>query len=222
MDGSATASGPFASGRDADVYALDDRRVLRRYRRGGDVSAEAALMRHLGAARFPVPEVYEAEGPDLVLERIDGPTMLRAVAEGTIAPGEAAQILADLHARLHAVPPLPGTSPGEWILHLDLHPENVLLGPDGPVLIDWRNARSGPPDLDTALSAVILAQAAIDPGRALAEPAAALLAAFLRRAPGTPLSRLDEALSRRRDDRGTTAVEKARLPRAEALIRGHA
>ena len=30
----------------------------------------------------------------------------------------------------------------------------------GPVVIDWRNATDGAPDLDVALSAVILAQVA--------------------------------------------------------------
>ncbi|WP_199752153.1 hypothetical protein [Actinoplanes sp. ATCC 53533] len=42
-------TGPLlAAGREADVYALDDRRVLRRYRRNVDVTAEAAAMRYLG------------------------------------------------------------------------------------------------------------------------------------------------------------------------------
>jgi hypothetical protein len=35
---------PLASGRDADVFAIDAGRVLRRYRTGGDVSAEARVM----------------------------------------------------------------------------------------------------------------------------------------------------------------------------------
>jgi hypothetical protein len=34
----------LASGREADVYALDDRRVLRRYRREADVTGEVAAM----------------------------------------------------------------------------------------------------------------------------------------------------------------------------------
>ncbi|TQS46065.1 phosphotransferase [Cryptosporangium phraense] len=204
----------LASGRDADVYALDDRRVLRRYRRGGDVAAEAALMRSLHAAGFPVPEVFAAAGPDLILRRVDGPTMFRATAEGTLAPDAAAQVLADLHERLHALP--------LGVVHLDLHPENVLLGADGPVLIDWRNARTGPPDLDTALTAVILAQVAIEPGHPLAGAAAATLTAFLRCAPGALLAGLDDALARRHDDRGITPAERARLPEAAALIRGRA
>jgi len=32
------------------------------------------------------------------------------------------------------------------IVHLDLHPENVMLTVSGPVVIDWRNATDGDPD----------------------------------------------------------------------------
>ena len=38
-----------ASGREADGYALDDRRVLRRYRREVEVTGEADAMRRLAA-----------------------------------------------------------------------------------------------------------------------------------------------------------------------------
>ena len=37
----------LTSGREADVSALDDKRVLRRYRREADVTGEAGAMRHL-------------------------------------------------------------------------------------------------------------------------------------------------------------------------------
>ena len=43
------------------------------------------------------------------------------------------------------------------LLHGDLHPGNVLLGPSGPVLIDWTDAGSGPPAHDTATSWLVLA-----------------------------------------------------------------
>jgi tRNA A-37 threonylcarbamoyl transferase component Bud32 len=57
-------SPPLASGRDADVVAVDAQRVLRRYRHGGD----AAVMAYLAEAGFPVPTVYHVEGADLVME----------------------------------------------------------------------------------------------------------------------------------------------------------
>lgn len=72
----------LAAGRDADVFALDDYRVLRRYRDGFDVAVEAAMMAYLAKTGFPVPQVHDATGPDLVLERIDGPTMATALLCG--------------------------------------------------------------------------------------------------------------------------------------------
>ena len=65
----------LASGRTADVYALDERRVLRRYRTGRDVTAEAATMTYPAGHGFPVPEVYEATRADLVMARVHGPTL---------------------------------------------------------------------------------------------------------------------------------------------------
>jgi hypothetical protein len=71
--------GPLlASGREADVYALDEQRVLRRYRRQTDVSGEVEAMRYLAGLGYPVPVVHEASGSEMVLERLDGPTMAQA------------------------------------------------------------------------------------------------------------------------------------------------
>nr|WP_312870502.1 phosphotransferase [Streptomyces himalayensis] len=43
--------------------------------------------------------------------------------------------------------------PGVRVLHLDLHPENVLLTQRGPVVIDWANSEEGHPDLDWGMPA---------------------------------------------------------------------
>src|SRR6266498_2612818 len=85
----------LASGRDADVFAIDAGRVLRRYRTEGDVAGDLALT-------------------------------------------EAAALLVDLHGWLHQLPPRMGADPTARVLHLDLHPDNVVLSPRGPVVIDWR------------------------------------------------------------------------------------
>ena len=50
------------SGRNADVFAVGEGRVLRRYRDGGDVAAEAAVMAHVTAFGYPVPRVHHADG----------------------------------------------------------------------------------------------------------------------------------------------------------------
>jgi aminoglycoside phosphotransferase (APT) family kinase protein len=56
--------------------------------------------------------------------------------------------------------PVPGTGAGgARLLHLDLHPFNLLVDEDGTVtgVIDWANARAGDPVLDRARTWSILA-----------------------------------------------------------------
>jgi aminoglycoside phosphotransferase (APT) family kinase protein len=197
------------SGRDADVYAFGDALVLRTYRAGGDVTAEAAIMRHVGRHGFPVPEVFGAGGRDLWLERLHGPTMLLAVTGKKLTHDDAGAILADLHHRLRGVP--------GRILHLDLHPANVMMTPRGPVVIDWRNARTGPPGLDVALTALILAQVALDPDHPAHTAAREILTAFLR-AGADPLSAMDGAVAMRRADPNLSEAETGRLAAAVRLV----
>ncbi|MER7457912.1 phosphotransferase [Micromonospora sp. NPDC126480] len=211
---------PLASGREADVFAIDEQRVLRRYRDGGDVAAEARIMAYVGGFGFPVPAVYDAHGSDLVMERLHGRTMLAAFLAGELDAVAGAVCLADLHRRLHALPPLRGRRGDVAILHLDLHPENVILTSRGPVVIDWRNATEGPPDLDVAISAVILAEVATEVANPLAPAAATLLHAFLDRVDGDPLTALDQAVAMRRDNPTLTGSERERLGAAAALISG--
>ena len=48
---------------------------------------------------------------------------------------------------------------------MDFHPENVILSPSGPVVIDWANARAGEPALDVAMTWVICATSGGELGR---------------------------------------------------------
>jgi aminoglycoside phosphotransferase (APT) family kinase protein len=210
----------LASGRDADVFALDGDRVLRRYRAGGDVAAEAAVMRYVAGHRFPAPAVYEADGPDMVLERVDGRTMLQALTDQEITPAAAAEVLADLHARLHALPPrVPDAT--DRVVHLDLHPDNVILGPGGPVLVDWRNATDGPPHLDVALTAVIIGEAAAGSHvpASMTPAAGEMLVDFVARVDADLLPYLERAGQMRRTDPNLTAEEVARVDEAVDLVR---
>ena len=90
----------------------------------------------------------------------------------------------------------------------------------GPVVIDWRNAAEGPADLDIAMSAMILAQVAVDGAHSLAGPVATLLTAFLDAADGEPLSALARAAVARRNDPNTTAAEADRIEAAVQLVTG--
>jgi Ser/Thr protein kinase RdoA (MazF antagonist) len=117
----------LAEGRASEIFDLGGGRVLRRFKRGGDPAFEARVMGHARSHGFPVPAVHEV--------REDGhPT-----------------VLAGLHRRLHEIP-----FEGAALLHRDLHPENVILSPNGPVVVDWTNAAAGEPALDVALVWVIL------------------------------------------------------------------
>jgi aminoglycoside phosphotransferase (APT) family kinase protein len=171
-------SGPgrlLANGRATEVYEHGAGTVLRRYRDGEwfDVEREARVMALLREHGYPVPAVYEAEGSDIVMERVDGPTMLADLAKRPWRLRGHARLLADLHWRLHEIRApewlpqavrAPGELPGDRVLHVDLHPENVIIGDTGPVVIDWTNAGAGPPAVDVALTWVIMATATIPGG----------------------------------------------------------
>ena len=213
----------LASGRDADVYAIDAQRVLRRYRDGSDATAEAAIMAYVAELGFPVPHVYEADGADLVMEQLDGPTMTQALGRDELDIQAGGALLADLHRRLHELPPRlsahPSADPSDRILHLDLHPHNIMLTARGPVVVDWRNATEGPPDLDLALSALILAEVAVDETHEMAAGADLLLTAFLDHAGGDPLRMVDRAVQIRRTDPALTGDEVGRLAAAAHRLR---
>lgn len=212
-----SAGEPFAAGREADVFLLGDGRVLRRYRYDMDATREAGIMAYAAGHGYPVPIVYTARGRDMVMERIDGPTMAQAALGGQLSMTDGAAMLADLLRRLHELPAQSG--PGT-IIHLDLHPENVLITERGPVVIDWRNAGDGPGDLDTALSALILAQVAIGAiDHPLGSQASAMLDRFLELAPGDPLRMLDEAVALRREQLTMTPEEIGLIDAAADRVR---
>ena len=209
---------PLAHGRDADVYDLGDGRVLRRYRDGAEVAREAEVMRFVAGHGVPVPVISAASGGDLVMERLCGPTLLAALEAGQVRAVEAAQVLADLHARLDAVPPRPGRTSREQVLHLDLHPDNVMLEARGPVLIDWRNTTDGRRAVDVAMTALILAQVAVDGADSRAAAAMDVLTQFVALVDRDTLTALDDAAARRTGDPNLTGLERRLLPLAVSAV----
>src|SRR5688500_808203 len=147
-------------GRASSVTDLGDGTMLRL---GGHPEREAAIMELARTHGFPVPRVHEVRPDALVLERIDGPTMGQALTRRPWEVLRHVRILADLHHRLHAIP-----FEGLTLIHFDLHPDNVLVTPQGPVLIDWTNARGGSAAADIAMTWLILQPSAGVPGRLLA------------------------------------------------------
>ncbi len=111
---------------------------------------------------YPVPRVEEisADGSELVMERIDGATMLEALSRRPWTLRRHAAVLAALHNRLHEIPGPqwldPFLSGGDCLVHLDLHPLNVILSSKGPVLIDWTNAARGAGPADVALTWLVM------------------------------------------------------------------
>lgn len=142
----------IGSGRAADVFAHGDGLVLRRYRTEHDCRREAEIMELARAHGVPVPQVHRAEGREIVMDRIAGPTMLQRLAQAPWHLLRAADQLAALHQQLHAI-----SYEERRLVHLDLHPANVIMSPAGPVLIDWSNARSGTPEQDVAQTWLIIA-----------------------------------------------------------------
>jgi aminoglycoside phosphotransferase (APT) family kinase protein len=155
--------GPLlASGRAADVFDIGGGKVLRRYRDiAPDLEHEARIMSYVSERDYPVPAVHSALGRDLVMDRVDGPTMLEALERAPWKLVWYARVLARLQRRLARL-----TAP-TWmlaetadfdqrhsVLHLDLHPMNVILSRRGPVVIDWTNAAGGSAGFDAALTFV--------------------------------------------------------------------
>ncbi len=211
-------------GRAADVFDAGNGRVLRRYRtpHPGLVEREALAMQHLRAHGAPVPEVFSADGDELVMERIDGRSMMAVL---TSKPWRAAAIgrqLADVQRRIHQVPSgdldLPRFGEGNSILHFDLHPDNVMITDRGPVVIDWSNVAIGEPLADVIFSWMLMSTAEPDSVPLLLRPIVRLIrrrlvTGFIE---GTPMddaarSWVSVVCDRRLADPNTTAAEQRNI-----------
>ena len=128
-------------------------------------------MEYLRSQGYPVPEVIEidATGRDLVMERVDGVTMVDSIAKAPWTLRRRARQLASLHQQLHALesPDFLRAAPvghGGALVHMDLHPLNVLVGAHGPVVIDWTGAARGDPAVDVVVAWVLMATGQVPVG----------------------------------------------------------
>jgi aminoglycoside phosphotransferase (APT) family kinase protein len=155
------ADSTIGTGRSADVFAHGPGKVLRRYREPRDTEREVTAMEHVRAHGYPVPAARAINDTDIIMDRLEGPTMLDDLGRRPWRIARHAATLADLHRRLHAIHapswlPAP-LGEGDSLLHLDLHPDNVMLTPGGPFVIDWPNVARGPGDADVAHTWIVLA-----------------------------------------------------------------
>ena len=110
---------------------------------------------------------------------------------------------------------------GDRLVHRDLHPLNVMMTSDGPVVIDWSNASAGAPSFDVADAWVLLACASapvagidrvlVPIGRRV------MLRAFLSRVDRDAARRaIPAAVEYRLTDRNMSDEERARMRRLAA------
>jgi tRNA A-37 threonylcarbamoyl transferase component Bud32 len=205
----------IARGREADVFDRGDGTVLRRYRDHDVPTHEVRAMRHARSQGYPVPEVIAVSGRDLVLDRILGPTMQEFRFGETGSLSDMAAQLAELHHRLHVIAApdrLPSRGDGDRLLHLDLHPKNVIMSPSGPVVIDWSNAARGPAALDPALAIAVFVTAKANVGPEERSGIDAFIDAFSSHFAATDLdAAMPLALELRRASHNVTDAERAEL-----------
>ena len=123
-----------------EVYGLDGQRyALKRVRastRGSELKRFVREGKTLAAIRHPgvvaIREfTHDEAGPFLVTELVEGDPLDERIERETLAPREAAELVAQLAEAVACVH-------DAGILHRDIKPSNVIVRPDGsPVLIDF-------------------------------------------------------------------------------------
>ncbi len=172
---------------------------------------------------YPVPEVFDVSdgGIDLVMDRIEGPTMIEAASAQPWKLRGFGRELAELHRALHLLPAPEWLSDapcgsGEHLLHMDLHPLNVILSSKGPIVIDWTNAVRGDPLVDVAATWVLLAAGNVTGSRVQAAIVkmgrSVLLKSFLEPFPKAQLvSVLGDVVEWKSHDTNMSAAEVERM-----------
>jgi aminoglycoside phosphotransferase (APT) family kinase protein len=118
----------IARGRTAEIFACAGGRVLKLFlsaNAASEAEHEAGIMRKVRAAGLPIPAVHgimEAGGrPGIVMERVEGPSMLQEMTAKPWRMLRLARLMAELHASMHSlqVTGLPSLKEEleHWLLH---------------------------------------------------------------------------------------------------------
>ncbi len=136
------------------------RHAIRISLREDDLSHEANAMSHVGQHGFPAPKlISQPDQSSIVMERLNGPTMLQDITAKPWLLPRHAKALAALHHQLGAIEAPDAwtqVSAGSSVCHLDMHPDNVKVTRGGLVVIDWSSAARGDAAFDAALTYVTL------------------------------------------------------------------
>ncbi|MFF3035046.1 protein kinase [Streptomyces rubiginosohelvolus] len=136
--------------------ASGDRFALKTLHRAADPFLRERFTREAEAARRVTPFCtarivragVDGEVPYLVSEYVPGPTLGAAVREnGTSSPDAVLRLATGVATALAAIHQA-------GVVHRDLKPGNVLLGPDGPRIIDFGIARA--PDMSLTATGAIM------------------------------------------------------------------
>jgi aminoglycoside phosphotransferase (APT) family kinase protein len=144
--------------------------------------------------------------------------MLDALARHPWRASSLGRELGRLHDRLHALrapewlPKRFSAADDDRMLHLDLHPGNVILTRRGPVVIDWCNAGAGDPAADVATTLVTVGSADV-PGAAARLGRRLLLRGMRSGCRTDPSGWIQEAVQAKLNDPNLTPTEAAWLRR---------
>ncbi|SEF80318.1 Serine/threonine protein kinase [Thermomonospora echinospora] len=140
-------TGRLGEGGQGVVYlgeAPDGQRVAVKVLKATSEAARARFAREMEAAQRVAPfctaAVLESSAtgrrPYVVSEFVEGPSLLQRVRErGPLHGGDLDRLMVNTASALTAIH-------GAGIVHRDLKPANVLLGPDGPRVVDFGIARA--------------------------------------------------------------------------------